>query len=114
MVLLEAGACGVPVVATDVPGTREVVMDGDTGWLAPAGDAQELSTTMMKLMRMPPDARLAMGERARRHVAKHFSLEAALDRWERLYAELLERKNANRRIGPAVWENFKRRNADAA
>jgi glycosyltransferase involved in cell wall biosynthesis len=114
MVLLEAGACGVPVVATDVPGTREVVVDGDTGWLAPAGDAQGLAAMMMKLMRMSPDGRHAMGERAQRHITKHFSLEAALDRWERLYAELLERKNANRRIGPAAWEIFKRRNADTA
>jgi glycosyltransferase involved in cell wall biosynthesis len=114
MVLLEAGACGVPVVATDVPGTREVVVDGETGWLAPAGDAQELAKTMMKLMRMTLDARLAMGERARRHVAEHFSLEAVLDRWERLYAELLERKNANRRIGPAAWEIFRRRSAHTA
>jgi glycosyltransferase involved in cell wall biosynthesis len=114
MVLLEAGACGVPVVATDVPGTREVVVHGETGWLAPAGDAEELAKAMMKLMRMPPDARLAMGERARRHVAEHFSLEAALDRWERLYAELLERKNANRRIGPAAWEIFRRRSAHTA
>jgi glycosyltransferase involved in cell wall biosynthesis len=114
MVLLEAGACGVPVVATDVPGTREVVVDGETGWLAPAGDPQELAKTMMKLMRMPLDARHAMGERARRHVAEHFSLEAVLDRWERLYAELLERKNANRRIGSAAWEIFKRRSAHTA
>jgi len=114
MVLLEAGACGVPVVATDVPGTREVVVDGETGWLAPAGDPQELAKTMMKLMRMPLDARHAMGERARRHVAEHFSLEAVLDRWERLYAELLERKNANRRIGPAAWEIFRRRSAHTA
>ncbi|MDR3799208.1 MAG: glycosyltransferase [Terracidiphilus sp.] len=114
MVLLEAGACGVPVVATDVPGTREVVVDGETGWLAPAGDAQELAKTMMKLMRMPADARLAMGERARSHVAEHFSLEAVLDRWERLYAELLERKHANLRIGPAAWEIFRRRSAHTA
>ena len=114
MVLLEAGACGVPVVATDVPGTREVVVDGETGWLAPAGDPQELAKTMMKLMRMPLDARHAMGERARRHVAEYFSLEAVLDRWERLYAELLERKNANRRIGSAAWEIFKRRSAHTA
>lgn len=114
MVLLEAGACAVPVVATDVPGTREVVADGETGWLAPAGDAQALATKMMDLMRMPPDARLAMGERARRRVVRSFSMEAALDRWERLYANLLEWKSANRRIGPAAWENFKRRNAHTA
>jgi glycosyltransferase involved in cell wall biosynthesis len=114
MVLLEAGACGVPVVATDVPGTREVVVNGETGWLAPAGDAQKLAKTMMKLMHMPADAQHAMGERARRHVTEHFSLEAVLDRWERLYAELLERKDVRRRIGAAAWEIFKRRSADTA
>jgi glycosyltransferase involved in cell wall biosynthesis len=114
MVLLEAGACGVPIVATDVPGTREVVVDGETGWLAPAGDAEELAKTMMRLMRMPPDARHAMGERARRHVAEHFSLEAALDRWERLYANLLEWKNAARHHRLPVWEILRRRSAHTA
>jgi glycosyltransferase involved in cell wall biosynthesis len=114
MVLLEAGACGVPVVATDVPGTREVVVDGETGWLAPAGDAEELAKTMLRLMRMPPAARLTMGERARKHVARNFSLETALDRWERLYEELLEWKSANRRIGRAAWEILRRRNAHTA
>jgi glycosyltransferase involved in cell wall biosynthesis len=114
MVLLEAGACGVPVVATDVPGTREVVLDKETGWLTPAGEAQELAKTMMKLMRMSPDARHAMGERARRRVAEHFSLEAVLDLWERLYAELLERKNANRRNRLPAWEILRRRSAHTA
>lgn len=114
MVLLEAGACGVPVVATDVPGTREVVVDGETGWLAPAGDAAMLTTTMQKLMQMPADARRAMGVRARSHVSRHFSLETVLDRWEQLYAELLERKNAQRRIGPAAWEILRRRSAHTA
>jgi glycosyltransferase involved in cell wall biosynthesis len=42
--------------------------------------------------------------RARQHVVEHFSLEAVLDRWERLYAELLERKNAERRIVCRQWE----------
>ncbi len=111
MVLLEAGACGVPAVATDVPGTREVVVDGETGWLTPAGDTQELAETMTKLMCMPPDARLAMGERARKHVARNFSLEAALDRWERLYANLLECKSAARHHRLPAWETFRRRSA---
>jgi glycosyltransferase involved in cell wall biosynthesis len=114
MVLLEAGACGVPVVATNVPGTREVVVDGKTGWLAPAGDAQELANTMMKLMHMPPDARHAMGEQARRHVGRNFSLEAALDRWERLYANLLEWKNAARLHRLPAWHILKRRSAHTA
>jgi len=114
MVLLEAGACVVPVVATDVPGTREVVVNGETGWLAPAGNAQELANTMMKLMHMPPDARHAMGERARRHVARNFSLEAALDRWERLYANLLKWKSAARHHRLPAWEILRRRGAHTA
>jgi glycosyltransferase involved in cell wall biosynthesis len=114
MVLLEAGACALPVVATDVAGTREVVVDGKTGWLAHAGDAQELAETMTKLMRMPPEARNAMGDRARRHVARSFSLEAALDRWERLYANLLEWKNAARHHRLPIREILRRRNAHTA
>jgi len=114
MVLLEAGACGVPVVATDVPGTREVVVDGQTGWLAPAGDAPKLAKTMKKLMCMRPDERRAMEERARRHVTEHFSLEAVLDRWERLYADLLERKKAARHIRLAAWEILRHRSAHTA
>ncbi len=114
MVLLEAGACGVPAVATDVPGTREVVVDGETGWLSPAGDAQELAKTMIELMQMPPDERHAMGERARRHVAQRFSLDAVLDRWELLYAELLERKNAARHNRLPAWEILRRRSAHTA
>jgi glycosyltransferase involved in cell wall biosynthesis len=114
IVLLEAGACGVPVVATDVPGTREVVVDGETGWLAPAGDAAGLANTMMKLMRMPADARHAMGERARRHIARDFGLEVTLDRWERLYANLLEWKSAARHHRLPAWDIFKRRSAHTA
>jgi glycosyltransferase involved in cell wall biosynthesis len=114
MVLLEAGACGVPVVATNVPGTREAVVDGKTGWLAPAGDAQELAKTMMKLMHMAPDARHAMGEQARKHVALNFSMEATLDRWERLYANLLEWKSASRRHRLPALEILRRRNAHTA
>jgi len=114
MVLLEAGACGVPAVATDVPGTREVVVDGETGWMAPAGDARELAKAMMKLMHMPPDARHAMGERARKHVALNFSMEATLDRWERLYANLMEWKSAAPHHRLPVWEILRRRSAHTA
>ena len=114
MVLLEAGACGVPVVATDVPGTREVVVDGETGWLAPPGDPAKLAKTMMKLMHMPPEARDAIAERARNHVARTFSIEAALDRWERLYADLLEWKSTARHHRPRAWDILRRRSAHTA
>jgi glycosyltransferase involved in cell wall biosynthesis len=90
MVLIEAGACGLPVVATDVAGTREVVVNGETGWLACAEGADALAAVVSRLMRMPESQRQAMGKRAREHVVEHFSMEQVLNRWERLYTELLE------------------------
>jgi glycosyltransferase involved in cell wall biosynthesis len=99
MVVLEAAACGVPAVATDVPGTHEVVVDGKTGLLAAQGSAKALAATMTRMMEMPGEERRAMGERARQFVQEHYSLGAALDRWEALYAELLERNPMRRRWG---------------
>jgi glycosyltransferase involved in cell wall biosynthesis len=90
MGLLEAAACALPAVATDVPGTREVIADGQTGSLAPAGNATALGAAMARLMRTPAEEREAMGERARQRVIERFSLELVLDRWEALYAELLQ------------------------
>jgi len=114
MALLEAGACGLPAVATDVPGTREVIVDGDTGWLTPASDPERLATTMRWLMHTPPRLRRAMGMRARQRVVERYSLEAVLDRWERLYLELLERKNAERHNRLPAWEILRRRSAHSA
>lgn len=114
MVLLEAGACGVPAVATDVPGTREVIVNGQTGWLAPAASADALAEAMAKMMRAPLEERRAMGERARRRIEAHFSMENVLDRWELLYAGLVARNCAERRIRPTAREILKRRSAPSA
>ncbi len=91
MGLLEASACALPAVATDVPGTREVIVDGQTGRLAPAGDPAALGEAMTRMMRTSPEERRVMGERARQHVIDHFSLKAVLDLWEAQYGELLKR-----------------------
>lgn len=99
MGLLEAAACGLPAVATDVPGTPEVLTDGHTGWLCPAGDPAALAHSMTRLMQASTEERLAMGERARQQVVERFSLDAVLDRWEALYADLLERNRKPRRWG---------------
>ncbi len=114
MVMLEAGACGLPAVATDVPGTREVIADGKNGWLAPAGDPQALAAAMARLIRAPIEERRAMGERARQRVADRFRLDNVLDRWERLYEELLLGKRAARRTRPAVRESLSRQSAASA
>jgi len=93
MGLIEAGACGLPVVATDVPGTREVIVDAETGWLVLAADPAALAAKMSTLMQATPEARRAMGSLARQRVIERYSLNSILDRWEALYGELLERNS---------------------
>jgi glycosyltransferase involved in cell wall biosynthesis len=89
MNLLEAGACALPVVATDVPGSHEVVQHESTGLLATAADPVALAEAMRRLMQKPRAERSAMGARARQLVEERYSLEAVLDQWEQLYAECL-------------------------
>ena len=89
MALIEAAACALPAVATDVPGTREAVADGETGWLAPVGSPAKLAGKMRRLMYATATGRREMGARARERVVERFSLDSALDRWEALYRELL-------------------------
>jgi glycosyltransferase involved in cell wall biosynthesis len=98
MGLMEAAACALPAVATDGPGTSEVLIDGQTGYLTPAGDVILLAESMARLMQTPPQERHAMGNRAREFAAERFSLEAILNRWEDLYSALLERNPK-----PARW-----------
>ena len=93
MGLLEAGACALPAVASDVPGTREVVNDGQTGWLTPPGDASALAAAMTAMMQASPEERRAMGVRARQRVVERFSMEAVLDQWEQLYGNLLTERS---------------------
>jgi glycosyltransferase involved in cell wall biosynthesis len=91
MGVLEAAACGLPSVATDVPGTREAVMDGKTGFLATAVDAPAFQAALARMMALPRSEREAMGRKARQFIMQRFSLEQVLDRWESLYNALLAR-----------------------
>jgi glycosyltransferase involved in cell wall biosynthesis len=94
MVLLEAAACALPAVATDIPGTREVMADGHSGWLTTPVDATALAGAMNRMIQLPPEERRAMGERARQGIIERYSLEAVLDRWEALYRDLLKQSGA--------------------
>lgn len=101
MGLLEAAACGLPAVATCVPGTPEVVVNGQTGWLTPPGDSAALGEFMTRMVLLPAQERTAMGERARQYVTERFSLDAVLDRWEELYSDLLQSNPK-----PAHWSQM--------
>jgi glycosyltransferase involved in cell wall biosynthesis len=85
MVMLEASASALPIVATDVGGSRDIVEDGVTGFLTPPQQPARLAAAMLRVMRLPPQDRRAMGDRARRRVTERFDLRRIADEWERLY-----------------------------
>jgi glycosyltransferase involved in cell wall biosynthesis len=87
LALLEAAACGLPAVACNVPGVRETVIEGETGWLVRSRDSVALAAGMRRLMQVSPLERRAIGANARRRVVQQFGIEEVLDRWERLYCE---------------------------
>ncbi len=87
MVLLEAAASGLPSVATDVGGAGEVVVDSETGFLTPCGDAEALARAMARLAALPEEARRDMGRAARAVVMERFDLRVVTSQWERLYRE---------------------------
>jgi len=85
MAILLAQACGCPVAAGDAPGVGEIVNHGDTGLLAPTGDAAALAHAVSRLLD-DPVLRRSMGDAGRRHVLRHRSYESA----RRILARVLE------------------------
>jgi len=84
LTLLEAMACGVPVVATAVGGTPEVVDDPKTGLLVPAGAPDLLASGLKKLLREDL-TRGAMGTMAREAALARYSLQAMVEQYEAIY-----------------------------
>ena len=89
VVLLEAGAAGIPIVATAVGGNPEVVLDGETGFLVPGRDPGALAQAMLRLADLPSDERRRLGQRGREHIEARYALPSIMDLWEGMYRELL-------------------------
>jgi glycosyltransferase involved in cell wall biosynthesis len=96
--VLEAFAAGLPLVATAVGGTPEVVEDGVSGRLVPAGDPAALSEAIARLL-ADPHARRAMGRRGRARVLERFTFEAQADAYQRLFETLRPRHAALAGLG---------------
>jgi len=85
--LLEGMACARPCVATDVPGSRDVIEHEKNGLLVPPGDSQAMAQALQTLI-SSPDLRQRLGNAARERVVQHFSIEREIAAHEALYAEV--------------------------
>jgi glycosyltransferase involved in cell wall biosynthesis len=90
--LIEAMACGLPCVATDVGGNAEALQDGQQGYIIASEDYQALAERTLRLLR---DPRLAkeMGLAGRKRVIERFTVNAMMTRLMQIYDDLLEAKN---------------------
>ncbi|MFN8377218.1 MAG: glycosyltransferase family 4 protein [Anaerolineae bacterium] len=88
IVLLEAMACGKPVIASSLPGVRSVVDHDVNGLLAPPGDAGRLSEALMRLL-SSAELRAQMGARGRFKVEQRYDWPAIISRLEDVYGEAL-------------------------
>jgi glycosyltransferase involved in cell wall biosynthesis len=77
--LLEAGAMGRPLIATDVPGCRAVVENGQNGYLCSVRDPASLADAMFRLADLSADGRQAMGNAARRKIEREFGQDRVVD-----------------------------------
>lgn len=91
IVLLEAMACGKPVVATRVDGPPEIVEDGQSGLLVPPRDPEALAKTLVELLK-DPRRRASMGNRGRERVQTVFSLDSQMQTLAGLYDRLLSER----------------------
>ena len=89
LVALEAMACGVPVLATDVGGLPELLLREESGVLFPVGDCEAAIELASKLL-SNPDRHKAMGRAARTH-SLTYSFEHVIPQYETLYQQLLVR-----------------------
>jgi glycosyltransferase involved in cell wall biosynthesis len=94
--ILAAMARPLPVVATCVGGIPELVVDGSTGLLVPAGRPDKLAEALAKVL-SSSSLRRRMREAGRRRVAEYFTLDRKLDETERLYLELARLRRPRRR-----------------
>jgi glycosyltransferase involved in cell wall biosynthesis len=84
LVLLEAMAMGLPIVATDIPGNRDVVIEGENGRLVPLNDVAALRSTLLRMVAEPAD--YVRMSRSARSLAQRFSWDVVGEEFETLYA----------------------------
>jgi glycosyltransferase involved in cell wall biosynthesis len=91
--ILEAQACGVPVVATRVGSIPDSVLDGQTGLLVSPGSVDEVAAAVLRVLRSPELA-ASLRALAREHVVSHHSLDGTVRGYEELISHVYGQKAA--------------------
>jgi glycosyltransferase involved in cell wall biosynthesis len=99
--LLEAASMAKPVIATDVPGCRDVVVDGVTGFLVCARDPRGLADAMSRVLELGPERRAEMGIAARKRVLMHFDEQIVVKAYLDALATIHARMPSTARINAA-------------
>jgi glycosyltransferase involved in cell wall biosynthesis len=94
IVLIEAMATGLPVVATDYPGVRAVVVEGVTGLLAPRGDVTAVAGRLRDLVDAGPDGRARLGAAGRERAEREWNWPRLVDRMDAAYAAAIVARSA--------------------
>lgn len=90
LTIVEAMALGKPVIATDIPGPSEIVLDDITGYLIPPGNIDVMAEKTLYLLNNPPVAQ-SLGAKGRERAEKFFDVRNVTKRLEALYMEVLEK-----------------------
>ena len=86
--LLEAAAMGKPLITCDMPGCRDVVVDGENGYLVPPRNAEALAARMLDLLARDPISLAAMGRRSREIAETRFDEQLVLNRYAAVLREI--------------------------
>lgn len=87
--LLEAMACGMPSIATDIPGSQDIIEHGRSGLLVPPENVEAMTAAIRELC-LSPQRRSELAEAARQRILAHYTIEREVAQHETLYAEILK------------------------
>jgi colanic acid/amylovoran biosynthesis glycosyltransferase len=91
--VLEAMACGLPVVSTDCGGMREAITDGKDGFLVPVRDPEAMAVALARLA-MDPELSRRLGQAARQRIIEEFTLDGQIGKFIELYQEVIKNSAA--------------------
>ena len=90
LTVMESLACGTPVVAFNVGGLSDLVVDGKTGFLASVGSTEDFNQKLRWILSFDKARSLEMSKACREHIVEKFSLELQAEQYEKIYEHLLE------------------------